>query len=186
MKFPAKLLSQRNLAVTAFLVLLSALSWSCSTTPAAPAYRSGSLRISSVPNPFTAQLAALEAPKIEEEVNRAFMADGSFAPGTGLILSLELTSFQAPRPVGTQRLPDRLGTNYSFLPGIMVVAVRWFDSREKKLEEVEFAQEIIPLPGEVSHNTSVNRAIRDISQRIMVYTTERYFASTSAGKPPAS
>src|SRR3989344_4295868 len=135
-------------------------------------YHSSSLRINAVPNRFTAELAALQAPKIEEELNRAFIADGRFTQETGLVLSIELTAFQPPRSAGTQPYADQLTSGYRFLPGIMVVSARWYDDRQTKLEEVEFAENIMPLPGEISTYASVNRAIDQLATRIRVYTVD--------------
>ncbi len=165
----------RFLSTLALLPVL--LSMGCETPSS---YRSSSLRINAVPNRFSAELAALQAPKIEEELNRAFISDGRFTQGTGLVLSIELTAFQPPRSAGSQQFANQPISSYRFLPGIMVVAARWYDDRQKKLEEVEFAENIMPMPGEISAYASINRAIQHVAQRIMDYTTDRYLG------PPVS
>jgi hypothetical protein len=139
-------------------------------------YRSSSLRINAVPNRFTSELTALQAPKVEEDLNQAFISDGRFAQGSGLVLGVEVTSFQAPRSAGTQQYADQLAGSYRFLPGIIVVSARFYDDRQNKLEQVDFAENIMPAPGEVTTYAAVNRAIRHITQRIMDYTTDRYLA----------
>lgn len=151
------------------------------TTPSA--YRSSSLRINAVPNELSSELAATKAPKVEEELNRAFMADGRFAQGSGLVLSVEIKSFQPPRASGTQQYFDQPAGSYRFLPGILVVGVRWYDDRQQKLEEAEFASNIMPLPGEVGTYPSIVRSIEDVTQRIADYTTDRYLGSKSAPTP---
>jgi len=137
-------------------------------------YRSRSLRINPVPNRYTAELAELKAPKIEEDLNRAFIADSRFAQGSGLILGIEVTAFQAPRSVGTQGFTNQPANSYRFLPGILVVSARWYDDHQKQLEQLEFAEDIMPLPGEVSVYASINQAIERVNQRIMQYTTDHY------------
>jgi hypothetical protein len=153
----------------------------CASTQSS--YRSSSLRINPTPNQYTAELAVLKAPKIEESLNRAFIADGRFTQGSGLILGIEVTSFQAPRSAGSQAFTDQLANSYRFLPGILVVSARWYDDHQKQLEQVEFAEDIMPLPGEVSVYSSINQAIERINQRIMLYTTDHYLASGKSSTP---
>lgn len=173
----------RSHLLFALAAVLLALGPGCETTSS---YRSSSLRINAVPNRFTSELASTKAPKIEEELNHAFIADGRFAQGTGLVLSIELTSFQAPRSNGTQQYFDQSAQSYRFLPGILVVAVRWYDDQQNKLEQAEFASDIMPLPGEVSNYPSIVRAIEDVTKRIMDYTTDRYLAPRGSSNPPPS
>lgn len=156
----------------------------CASTQSS--YRSSSLRINAVPNRFSAELATLKAPKVEEDLNRAFIANGRFAQGSGLILGVEVTSFQAPRSAGTQSFSDQLASSYRFLPGIIVVSARWYDDHQKQLEQLEFAEDIMPMPGEVSVYASINHAIERVNQRIMDYTTDHYLASGNSPAPAAS
>jgi hypothetical protein len=148
-------------------------------------YRSSSLHINAVPNRLSTELAATKAPKVEEELNRAFIADGRFAQGNGLVLSVEIKSFQAPRSSGTQAYFEQPAESYRFLPGILVVGVRWYDDRQQKLEEAEYASNIMPLPGEVSTYSSIVRAIEDATRRIADYTTDRYLGSKASPAPVA-
>jgi len=156
------------------LALLIILAGAGCQTPSS--YRSASLRINAVPNRFSSELAALQAPKVEEELNRAFISDGRFAQGTGLVLGIEVTAFQAPRSAGTQQFANQPAESYRFLPGILVVSARYYDDRQNKLEQVEFAEDIMPAPGEVTTYASVNRSIRQVTERIMDHTTDRYLA----------
>ena len=137
-------------------------------------YRSSSLRINAVPNRFAAELASLQASKVEEELNRAFISDGRFAQGTGLVLSIEVTAFQAPHTAGPQQYAFGPAESYRYLPGLIVMSTRWYDDRQNKLGQVEFAEDIMPDPGEVSTYAAINRAIRRVSERIVDYTTDRY------------
>jgi hypothetical protein len=143
----------------------------------ASSYRSNSLRINALPNRFTAELAEQKAMKVEEDLNRAFIADGRFAQGSGLVLGMEVTAFKAPHSVGTQQYAFRPGESYRFLPGIIVVTARWYDDKQALLEQREFAEDIMPLPGELSTYASVNRAIQRVNQRIVEHTNDKFLAA---------
>jgi hypothetical protein len=154
------------------IAALTLLAPGCATSTST--YRSASLQITDVPTTYSEELASIGAQKVADTVNRAFIDDGRFKVGGGLRLTIEITRFDPPRRAGTQTYSEIPGTNYRFLPGIMVVTVRFFDEKGTAINQVEFAQDIMPRPGDISNYAAINEAVGELASRIRVYTIHHY------------